>query len=164
MKNDRNEINCGGSPCLTMNLRNHLLITSGNPFWYCCSRSRSNLPGPAVIKLFESENELKCKNQLRDFIETPCLFPNTWENSLRLFTLSAYKYNYLAKYILFSRKSYDKILENILKFYDGGPRMVMHGCLIMITFMRRKKTKHWHTWSGWPIVITWIHLKMPGTC
>ena len=33
-------------------------------------------PGPAVIKLFESENELKCKNRLRDFIETLCLFPN----------------------------------------------------------------------------------------
>ena len=30
--------------------------------------------GPAVIKLFESENELKCKNRLHDFIETLCLF------------------------------------------------------------------------------------------
>ena len=32
----------------------------------------------------------------------------------------------------------------------------------MGTFMRGMMTKH--TWSGWPIVITWIHLKMPGTC
>ena len=31
-KNDRNEINSGGSPCLTMHLRNHLLITSDYPF------------------------------------------------------------------------------------------------------------------------------------
>ena len=33
--------------------------------------------------------------------------------------MSEYRYNYLAKFILFLRKSYDKILENILKFYDG---------------------------------------------
>ena len=33
-------------------------------------------PGPAVIKLFESENELKYKNRLHDFIETLCLFSN----------------------------------------------------------------------------------------
>ena len=33
-------------------------------------------PGPAVIKLFESENELKCKNCLLDFIETLCLISN----------------------------------------------------------------------------------------
>ena len=33
-------------------------------------------PGPAVIKLFEYENELKCKNRLCDFIETLCLFSN----------------------------------------------------------------------------------------
>ena len=32
--------------------------------------------GPAVIKPFESENELKCKNRLHDFIEKLCLFPN----------------------------------------------------------------------------------------
>ena len=32
----------------------------------------------------------------------------------------------------------------------------------MGTFMRGMMTKH--TWSGWPIGITWIHLKMPGTC
>ena len=44
-KNDRNEINSGGSPRLTMHLRNHLLITNGFPFWYCLSGSRSNLPG-----------------------------------------------------------------------------------------------------------------------
>ena len=31
-------------------------------------------PGPAVIKLFESENELKYKNRLHDFIKTLCLF------------------------------------------------------------------------------------------
>ena len=36
-KNDRNEINSGGSPRLTMHLRKHLLITSGYPFWYCFS-------------------------------------------------------------------------------------------------------------------------------
>ena len=35
--------------------------------------------------------------------------------------LSVYRYTYLAKFILFSRKSYGKILENILKFYNGGP-------------------------------------------
>ena len=31
-KNDRNEINSCGWPS---RLRNHLLITSGYPFWYC---------------------------------------------------------------------------------------------------------------------------------
>ena len=31
-KNDRKEIKSGGSPRLTMHLRNHLLITSGYPF------------------------------------------------------------------------------------------------------------------------------------
>ena len=31
-KNDRNEIKSGGSPRLTMHLRNHLLITSGYTF------------------------------------------------------------------------------------------------------------------------------------
>ena len=34
----------------------------------------------AVIKLFEAENELKCKNRLRDFIETLCLFSKTLYN------------------------------------------------------------------------------------
>ena len=43
-KNDRNVINSGGSPCLTMHLHNHLLITSDYPVWYCCSRFRINLP------------------------------------------------------------------------------------------------------------------------
>ena len=38
------------------------------------SWQRSQCPGPAFIKLFESENELKCKNCLHDFIETLCLF------------------------------------------------------------------------------------------
>ena len=78
-------------------------------------------PGPIDIKLFESENELKCKNRLRDFIETLCLFSNIWENYVRLFTISKYRYNHLAKFLLFSRKNYDKILENILKFDDSGP-------------------------------------------
>ena len=32
--------------------------------------------GPAVIKLFESENELKCKNHLHDFLETLSLILN----------------------------------------------------------------------------------------
>ena len=32
--------------------------------------------GPTVIKLFESENILKCKNGLHDLIETLCLFSN----------------------------------------------------------------------------------------
>ena len=80
--------------------------------------------GPAVIKLFESENELKCKNRLRDFIETLCLFSNIWENSLRLFAISDSRYNYLAKFLLFSRKSYDKFLENILKFLWRWPWIV----------------------------------------
>ena len=31
-KNDRNEINSGGSPHLTNHLRNHLLITTDYPF------------------------------------------------------------------------------------------------------------------------------------
>ena len=80
------------------------------------------LNNPAVIKLFESENELKYKNRLHDFIETLCLFSDILENSLRLITTSEYIYNYFAKFLLFSRKLYDKILENILKFYDVGPR------------------------------------------
>ena len=80
--------------------------------------------GPAVIKLFESENELKCKNSLRDFIVTLCLFSKIGENYLRHFKISLYRYNYLAKFLLLSRNSYCKILENILKFYDGGPRTI----------------------------------------
>ena len=32
--------------------------------------------GPTIIKLFESKNELKCKNHLRDFIEILCLTSN----------------------------------------------------------------------------------------
>ena len=41
-----------------------------------CVKSKDPTPRPAVIKLFESENELKCKNRLRDFIERLCLFSN----------------------------------------------------------------------------------------
>ena len=78
--------------------------------------------GPTIIKLFESENELKCKNHLHGFIETLCLFSKILEYHLRSFTISLYRYNCLVKLLLFSRKSYGKILENILKFYDGGPR------------------------------------------
>ena len=78
-------------------------------------------PGPAIIKLFESENELKCKNHLHDFIETLCLFSKIWENYLRHFTISLCRYNYLAKFISCSWNSYGKILEKILKFYGGGP-------------------------------------------
>ena len=33
-KNDRNEINSGGSPRLIMHVRNHLIINSDYPFWY----------------------------------------------------------------------------------------------------------------------------------
>ena len=37
-KNDRNAINsCGGPSYLAIHLRNHLIITSGYPFCYCCS-------------------------------------------------------------------------------------------------------------------------------
>ena len=77
------------------------------------SYARDFTPGPAVIKVFESENDLRCRNCLRDLLETMCLFSNIWENCLRHFTISVYRYNYLAKFLLFSRKSYDKILENI---------------------------------------------------
>ena len=45
-------------------------------------------PGPAIIKLFKSENELKCKNRLHDLTETLCLFSNNYEISLRHFTIS----------------------------------------------------------------------------
>ena len=44
--------------------------TAKNAYW----ADTQKRPGPAVIKLFESENELKCKNRLHDFIETLCLF------------------------------------------------------------------------------------------
>ena len=37
---------------------------------------KHDYPGPTVIKLFESENELKCKNRYHDLIETLCLFSN----------------------------------------------------------------------------------------
>ena len=77
--------------------------------------------GPAVIKLFESENVLKCKNRLPDFIETLCLFSKLWENYLRHFTISLNRYNYLAIFLWLSGNSYGKILENILKLYDSGP-------------------------------------------
>ena len=77
-----------------------------------------NRPGPAVIKLLESENELKCKNRLHDFIETLCIFSKFCENYLRD----------IAMFLLFSRNSYGKILENFLKFYDGRPgtAYIMH--------------------------------------
>ena len=42
-------------------------------------------PGPAIIRLFESENELKCKNHFHDFIETLCLFSKYWEFSETLY-------------------------------------------------------------------------------
>ena len=58
-------------------------------------------PGPAVIKLFESENELKCKNRLHDFKETLYLFSNFGQHSLRHFTVIMYRYNYLVKLLLF---------------------------------------------------------------
>ena len=38
------------------------------------SPTSNQRPGPAVIKLFEFENELKCKNRLHDFKETLWLF------------------------------------------------------------------------------------------
>ena len=45
-KNDRNEINsCGGPSRLTMHLCDHLIITSGYPFLYCCSGFRFHFPG-----------------------------------------------------------------------------------------------------------------------
>ena len=45
-KNDRNEINsCGGPSRLAMHLRDHLIITSGYPFWYCFSGFRFHFPG-----------------------------------------------------------------------------------------------------------------------
>ena len=129
-KNDRNEINSGGSPCLTMNLRNHLLITSGNLFWYCFSRSRSNLPGwlcPAHTDRFFVASSSEKKS----------------------YRVSAHKPIFTPIFCL---------REKIGPCALG----IMHGCIITITFMRGMMTKH--TWSGWPIVITWIHLKMPGTC
>ena len=45
-KNERNEINsCGGPSRLTMHLRDHPIITSGYPFWYCRSEFRFHFPG-----------------------------------------------------------------------------------------------------------------------
>ena len=45
-KNDRNEINSYGGPSrLAMHLRDHLIITSGYPFWYCFSGFRFHFPG-----------------------------------------------------------------------------------------------------------------------
>ena len=45
-KNDRNAINgCGGPSRLAMHFRDHLVITSGNPFWYSCSGFRFGFPG-----------------------------------------------------------------------------------------------------------------------
>ena len=51
-------------------------------------------PGPTVIKLFESENELKCNNLLHDFIKILSLFSNFWEILNTLF-------NHLAKFPFF---------------------------------------------------------------
>ena len=51
-------------------------------------RYTGKTPGPTVIKLFESENELKCKNCLHDFMETLCLFSKIWGNHPRHFTIS----------------------------------------------------------------------------
>ena len=42
-------------------------------------------PGPTVIKLFESENDLNCKNGCHDLIETLCLFSYNCSNSQRYF-------------------------------------------------------------------------------
>ena len=41
------------------------------PRW---GQTRSLTTGPTVIKLFESEIELKCKNRHHDFIDILCLF------------------------------------------------------------------------------------------
>ena len=43
--------------------------------------------GPTIIILFESENELKFKNRLHDFIDTLCFISNFLENSLRHFKM-----------------------------------------------------------------------------
>ena len=57
---------------------------------------KSRFPGPAVIKLFGSENAIKCKNHLHDFIEILSLFSNFWESSLRHLTMIVYRYKHLA--------------------------------------------------------------------
>ena len=78
-------------------------------------------PGPTVIKLFESENELKCKNRLRDFIETLCLFSNISENSLKLFTISQYRFNYLTKFFYFQENRMTKSLRIFSSFMMVAP-------------------------------------------
>ena len=67
----------------------------------------------------------------------------------KLFTISEYIYDYLANFLLFSRKSYDKILENILKFKGGGPGVniwLLSDCFsahdLIFFFNRRKKIGH----------------------
>ena len=115
----------------------------------CYLGSKKTNSGPAVIKLFESENELKCKNRLHDFIETLYFFSKNWESYLRHFTISVYRYNFLAKFLLFSRKSYGKILENILKFYDGGP-----WCFIIVLSNALPLSTVWHATASRDI---WMH-------
>ena len=65
-KNDTNETNsCGGPPRLAMHLRNHLLITSGYPFWYCFACSRFSFifqddnARPHITRIVENFHERK---------------------------------------------------------------------------------------------------------
>ena len=57
------------------------------------SESPFQCPGPTVIKLFESENVLKCQNRLHNFIETLCLNSNNWKNPQRFFEIILYRYH-----------------------------------------------------------------------
>ena len=48
-------------------------------------RGSGEKSGPTVIKLFESENVLKCKNHLRDFIGTVFIFKHMRKLSKTLY-------------------------------------------------------------------------------
>ena len=72
-------------------------------------------------KLFEPANVLKCKHRLHDLIESLCLFSDHIQESHIHFAMIVYICSLLTNTFLYFKKLYAKILENFLKFYEGGP-------------------------------------------
>ena len=97
-----------------------------------------------VIKLFEAENELKCKYRLHDFIETLCLFSNIWENSVRLFTISKYRYNYL-KFLYFHGNRMTKSLRIFSSFMTVAPDSLRKStCIVLHVGLEPTTTCIWN--------------------
>ena len=83
------------------------------------------------------------KNRLRDFIETLCIFSNIYEHSLRPSTISEYRFNYLANFLLLLTKSL-RIFSN---FMTVAPEVISRRCLLVAVIL-------------WPMC---CHTEMPLT-